>query len=115
MMVRQMSEPKDGEWVKANDPRGLRDLPPGARTDIRTILIMRGMLQSGLIKIGETNPETGAITIYNYVHRPARAGEANSFYQVVFYWKSMKINGEDVARFERASRIGEGARVEDSK
>ncbi len=113
--MKNESEAEDGEWVKTNDPRGLRELPPGAMTDLKITLTIKGRPQSGLIKIGKTDSQTGAMTIYTYVHRPASKGEANSFYGVVFYWKPMKINGEDVARVERAARIGEGSRNEDSK
>ncbi len=108
---------EDGEWIKSDDPRGLRELPLGATMGMSRIYLNGKSQDTGMIKVGRTDPKTGAITIYLYAHRLVRTEEEkkDSFYGLVFYWKPIQVNGEDVARIEKTACIGEGSKNEDSK
>ena len=67
-------KPNCTEWVKSGDPRGLRELKPGSEFGIYDCEI-GGRLCRAFIRVGKTDPKTGAITVYSYESRLARTPE----------------------------------------
>lgn len=95
---------------KIGDSRSLRDLPEGAEGSTRCFIRIQGR-RVGMVKIGTIHPKTGAITIFTYESRLAtsEAEKQGSFYGLIFYWRSLEINGEEILRLERALGIGDNS------